>query len=95
MTFVFGGLGAAPALAEDPSAPDGSSQDSGDTGGTVLGGVDGVVRYRLAATGLFGAAEEPPDEVTSEPDPVDRVEQDGSGGRSDPVVEEPAPAPVL
>ncbi|PRC46063.1 hypothetical protein C6A85_91995, partial [Mycobacterium sp. ITM-2017-0098] len=42
-----------------------------------------------------GAAEEPPDEVTSEPDPVDRVEQDGSGGRSDPVVEEPAPAPVL
>lgn len=105
VTFVFGGLGAVPALADDPSEPDGSSQDAGDTSGSEEPGGSEAVPNEPADPAdpvdpvdpaESGPAEDPTDdEVTSEPGPVEPVDGDGSGGRDDPVVDEPAPVPVL
>jgi hypothetical protein len=99
MTFVFGGLGAVPALADDPSEPDSSSQDAGDTGGSEEPGGSEAVPNEPddpADPADGGPAEEPADdEVVNEPGPVGPVESDGSGGLGDPVVDEPAPVPTM
>lgn len=98
-TFVFGGLGAVPALADDPSEPDGSSQDGGDTGGSQEpGGSEAVPNDTVDPTDPAdgGPAEEPADDGgVTQPGPVDPGEDDGSGGRGEPVPDEPAPAPTM
>jgi hypothetical protein len=95
-TLIFGGLTAAPALADDPSDTGGSSQDGTGTGGGSEAPGDGSAAPAAPAApdepADGGAAEKPDDvEVSSEPAPAESGRTRDPGGRADPVVDEPAP----
>ena len=98
VTLIFGGLGAVPAFADEPSDSGSSSQDTGDTGGggsEAPGGSEAVPNKPDEPDDPVdeGPAEEPKDvEVPSEPAPVDSGGGSDSGGRGDTDVDEPAPS---